>query len=43
MANNALARDVPASTIISADMVTPPKESMLWTLRREMEKSFGLS
>ena len=43
MANNTLARDVAAGTIISADMVTPPKESLLWTLRREMEKSFGLS
>ena len=43
MANNTLACDVAAGTIISADMVTPPKESLLWTLRREMEKSFGLS
>jgi predicted homoserine dehydrogenase-like protein len=43
MANNTLRRDVPAGTIISADMVKPPKESLLWTLRREMEETFGLS
>ena len=43
MANNTLARDVPAGTIIAADMVEPPKESLLWSLRREMEEAFALS
>jgi len=42
MANHALARDVPAGTIIAANMVVPPKESILWTLRREMEETFHL-
>lgn len=42
MANNALARDVPAGTIIAANMLVPPKDSLLWTLRREMEEAFAL-
>ena len=42
MANNALLCDVPAGTIIAANMVVPPKESILWTLRREMEETFAL-
>ena len=32
----------PAGTIITAEMVEPPKESVLWTLRREMEEAFSL-
>jgi predicted homoserine dehydrogenase-like protein len=43
MANNALTRDAPAGTVIAAEMVEPPKESLLWGLRREMEEAFGLS
>jgi predicted homoserine dehydrogenase-like protein len=43
MANNRLLRDIPAGTVIAAQMVERPKESLLWSLRREMEKTFGLS
>ncbi len=43
MAGNRLLRDVPAGTVITADMVEPPKESLLWSLRRELEKTFKLS
>ncbi|MEI7673668.1 MAG: flagellar biosynthesis protein FlgA [Deltaproteobacteria bacterium] len=42
MGDNRLTRDVPAGTIITADMVQKPTNSLLWTLRREMEKEFGL-
>jgi len=42
MANNVLARDVPAGTVIAAEMVEAPKESLLWNLRREMEGTFDL-
>lgn len=42
MANNTLARDVPAGTIIAAEMVEPPKDSLLWRLRRELEGTFEL-
>jgi predicted homoserine dehydrogenase-like protein len=42
MANNSLMRDVPAGTIITADMVEPPKDSQLWSLRRQLEETFGL-
>jgi predicted homoserine dehydrogenase-like protein len=42
MAGNRLLRDVPAGTVIAAEMVEPPKESLLWRLRREMERVFGL-
>jgi predicted homoserine dehydrogenase-like protein len=28
--------------VITADMIEPPKESLLWSLRREMERTFGL-
>jgi predicted homoserine dehydrogenase-like protein len=43
MAGNRLLRDIPAGTVIAAEMVEPPKESLLWRLRREMEKAFGLA
>jgi predicted homoserine dehydrogenase-like protein len=43
MADHSLGRDVSAGTIISADMVEPPGESLLWSLRREMEECFRLS
>jgi len=42
MADNRLAREVPAGTIITAGMVERPKDSLLWSLRREMEEAFGL-
>lgn len=42
MANNCLSRDVPAATILTAEMVEPPTESRLWALRRELEESFAL-
>ena len=42
MADNQLAREVPAGTVIAADMVERPKGSLLWSLRREMEEAFGL-
>lgn len=42
MGDNRLTRDVPAGTIITADMLQPPTESLLWTLRREMEETFAL-
>ena len=42
MANNTLVRDVPAGSIITADMVAPPKDSRLWALRRELEEAFAL-
>jgi predicted homoserine dehydrogenase-like protein len=43
MAGNRLLRDVPTGTVIAAEMVEPPKESLLWRLRKEMEKTFGLA
>jgi predicted homoserine dehydrogenase-like protein len=42
MGDNRLTRDVPAGTIITADMVQRPTKSLLWTLRKEMEKEFAL-
>lgn len=43
MANNTLTRDIPAGTVIATEMVEAPKESLLWSLRRTMEQTFGLS
>jgi len=43
MAGNRLLRDIPVGTVIAAEMVEPPKESLLWNLRRTMEETFGLS
>jgi predicted homoserine dehydrogenase-like protein len=42
MADNSLACDVAAGTVITADMVEPPPDSLLWRLRREMEEAFSL-
>jgi predicted homoserine dehydrogenase-like protein len=42
MANNILLRDVPAGTVLTADMIAPPKDSRLWALRRELEEAFAL-
>ena len=43
MAGNRLLRDAPAGTVIAAEMVEPPKESLLWALRRQLEEAFRLS
>jgi len=40
MGDNRLTRDVPAGTVITTEMVQRPADSLLWTLRREMEKEF---
>jgi predicted homoserine dehydrogenase-like protein len=42
MGDNRLARDVPAGTVITAEMLQRPANSQLWTLRREMEAEFAL-
>jgi predicted homoserine dehydrogenase-like protein len=42
MAGNRLLRDIPVGTVIAAEMVEPPKESLLWSLRRQLEQTFGL-
>jgi predicted homoserine dehydrogenase-like protein len=42
MAGNRLLRDIPAGTVITAEMIEPPTQSLLWSLRREMEEAFGL-
>ena len=43
MANNSAPREIAAGTVMAADMVEPPTESLLWSLRRKLERSFGLS
>ena len=40
MGDNRLTSDVPAGTVITTDMVQRPADSLLWTLRREMEKEY---
>ena len=42
MAGHRLVLDVPAQTVLTADMIAAPKDSRLWTLRREMEEIFEL-
>ena len=42
MGDNRLTRDVPAGTIITTDMLQRPTNSLMWTLRREMEEAFVL-
>ncbi len=42
MGDRRLSRDVPAGTIITAEMVQRPTDSLLWTLRREMEEAFAV-
>jgi predicted homoserine dehydrogenase-like protein len=42
MAGNRLLRDVPAGTLIAAEMVEAPEDSLLWRLRRELEETFAL-
>jgi predicted homoserine dehydrogenase-like protein len=43
MAGHLLRREVPAGTVMTAEMVEPPPDSGLWRLRREMEETFGLA
>jgi predicted homoserine dehydrogenase-like protein len=40
MGDHRLTRDVPAGTVITTEMVQRPADSLLWNLRREMEKEF---
>lgn len=42
MGDNRLTRDVPTGTIITSDMLQRSTNSLLWTLRREMEEEFAL-
>ena len=42
MANRILLRDIPAGTVITADMVKEPTDSLLWDLRTEMDSIFGI-
>ncbi|MEW6332757.1 MAG: flagellar biosynthesis protein FlgA [Thermodesulfobacteriota bacterium] len=42
MGDHRLACDVPAGTVITADMLQRPANSLLWSLRREMEEAFAL-
>lgn len=35
-----LTRDIPADTVITADMIALPKDSTLWALRREQDATF---
>ena len=40
MADTILARNVPAGSVIAAEMIQAPLGSRLWALRREMEEEF---
>jgi predicted homoserine dehydrogenase-like protein len=42
MANNRLREDVRPGTVLTAEMIASPRESLLWNLRREMETAFGM-
>ena len=42
MVGHRLVRDVPAQTVLTADMIVPPNDSRLWTLRRELDETFEL-
>ena len=39
---NCLSSDVAAETLITQDMVDPPLDSLLWSLRRQQDAHFGL-
>jgi predicted homoserine dehydrogenase-like protein len=43
MANHRLLCDIPAGTVLTAEMIEAPKDSRLWALRREMEAQFALA
>jgi predicted homoserine dehydrogenase-like protein len=38
---NRLTKDVPARTTITLDMIAPPADSALWSLRRQQDAHFG--
>ena len=38
--NNRLARDVPEGTVITGDMIMPPQDSALWSLRKQQDERF---
>ena len=42
LTDNRLSRDVAAETSITEEMVAPPSDSMLWSLRRQQDAHFGL-
>ena len=42
LTGNRLSKDVAAETLITEDMVDPPADSLLWSLRREQDAHFGL-
>lgn len=42
MGDHRLTRDVPAGTVITAEMVERPADSLLWKLRQQMEEVFAL-
>ena len=39
---NCLSRNVAAETLITQEMVDPPSDSLLWSLRRQQDAHFGL-
>ncbi len=38
--NNRLSRDIPAGTTITKGMITPPQDSVLWSLRKHQDEHF---
>lgn len=42
MGDNCLTCDVRAGTVITAEMVQKPADSLLWRIRQEMEKAFAI-
>ena len=42
LTGNRLSRDIPAGTLITAEMVAPPSDSLLWSLRQQQDIHFGL-
>ena len=42
LAGNCLSRDVEADTLITQEMVAPPSDSLLWSLRQQQDAHFGL-
>lgn len=42
LTDNRLSRDVAAETLITEEMVDPPSDSLLWSLRRQQDAHFGL-
>ncbi len=42
LTGNGLSRDVAAETLITQEMVDPPADSLLWSLRQQQDAHFGL-